>query len=187
MAALERLVQPLKTLAKLEQPAFDELIAASAGVAAGAKGPEAMRTAVLDGVDGADAMHQALVALFLEAAKANIAAEELVSALTAVMPAARARAIAEMLARGGNALRGAVDACSFGPPQIVDVSWQRSTVVASRHLAGSSGSLYTITLTTQQPDGSTSPLIFTATYEQLADLVGELKSAGRQVERERGS
>ena len=82
-------------------------------------------------------------------------------------------------------MRGAVEACGFGPPHIVDVSWVRSALLTSKHQPDSSGALYVITLTTRQPDGTTSPLQFTATYEQLADLVGELKSAVKQVERER--
>ena len=66
-----------------------------------------------------------------------------------------------------------------------DISWERSAVVASKYQPDASGSLYVITLTIRRPDGTTAPLQFTATYEQLSDLVGELKSAVKQVERER--
>jgi hypothetical protein len=182
---LERLAAALRGLSSLEQPAFDELLAASAGVAAGSKGPELLRSSALGGIEGMEALHQGLVALLLHCSKANVGSDELVSALSAAVQPARARAVAEMLSRGGHAMRGAVEACGFGPPHIVDVSWVRSALLTSKHQPDSSGALYVITLTTRQPDGTTSPLQFTATYEQLADLVGELKSAVKQVERER--
>ena len=182
---LERLAAALRGLSSLEQPAFDELLAASAGIAAGSKGPELLRSSALGGIEGMEALHQGLVALLLHCSKANVGSDELVSALSAAVQPARARAVAEMLSRGGHAMRGAVEACGFGPPHIVDVSWVRSALLTSKYQPDSSGALYVITLTTRQPDGTTSPLQFTATYEQLADLVGELKSAVKQVERER--
>ena len=182
---LEMLAAALRGLSSLEQPAFDELLAASAGIAAGAKGPELLRSSALDDIEGAEALHQGLVALLLHCSKANVGSDELVSALSASVQTARARAVAEMLSRGGHTMCSAVKACGFGSPHIVDVSWVRSAKLASKYLPESSGALYVITLTTRQPDGTTSPLQFTATYEQLADLVGELKSAVKQVERER--
>ena len=182
---LERLAAALRGLSSLDQPAFDELLAASAGIAAGSKGPELLRSPALDGIEGTEALHQGLVALLLHCSKANVGSDELVSVLSAALQPARARAVAEMLSRGGHALRSAVEACGFGSPHIVDVSWVRSALLASKYQPESSGALYVITLTTRQPDGTTRPLQFTATYEQLADLVGELKSAVKQVERER--
>ena len=44
---LERLAAALRGLSSLEQPAFDELLAASAGIAAGSKGPELLRSSAL--------------------------------------------------------------------------------------------------------------------------------------------
>ena len=64
---------------------------------------------------------------------------------------------------------------------MVDVAWQRSTVVASRQRADAR-SLYVVTLTTRQPGGELTPLKFSATTEQLSSLVAELKQAVRQVE-----
>ena len=183
--SLEMLAAALRGLSSLEQPAFDELLAASAGIAAGSKGPELLRSSALDGIEGMEALHQGLVALLLHCSKANVGSDALVSALSAAVQPARALAVAEMLSRGGHTMRSAVEACGFGSPHIVDVSWVRSALLASKYQPESSGALYVITLTTRQPDGTTSPLQFTATYEQLADLVGELKSAVKQVERER--
>jgi len=179
-------VAAVAPLSSLEQTAFDELLSASASIAAGAKGPGVLHSSTaLSGVEGVEAAYQGLVALFLHCAKANVGSDELVSALSAVLHPARARAVADMLTRGGPAMRSAVEACSFSPSHIVDVSWERSAAVASKHQPDASGALYVITLTTRRPDGTTAPLQFTATYEQLADLVGELKSAVKQVERER--
>lgn len=183
---LEQAVAPLKAVRSLEQPAFDALLAASASLAAGAKGPDVLRSsAALDGVEGLEAAHQALAALFLHCARANVGSEELLAALSGALQPPRAQAVAEMLTRGGSTMRSAIEACGFGPPHIVDVSWERSAVVASKYQPDASGSLYVITLTIRRPDGTTAPLQFTATYEQLSDLVGELKSAVKQVERER--
>ena len=187
MGSLETLAAALRGLSSLEQPAFDALLAASADIAAGAKGPELLRCSVLDGIEGTEALHQGLVALLLHCSKANVGSEELISALSASVQPARARAVSDMFSQGSHAMRSAVEACGFGPPHIVDVSWVRSTLLASKHQPESSGALYVITLTTRQPDGTTSPLQFTANHEQLADLVGELKSAVRQLERERAT
>ena len=75
---------------------------------------------------------------------------------------------------------------SLGPDELVDVSWQRAVVAAAGHEQPRAGGvpLYTITLTTRAADGSLKQVQFTASSEDLADLVRELKNAMRLVERE---
>ena len=176
------LLPALKPLAALADGAFSELVALSAGVAAGTKGPEDLAAApALRGLAGLPPVHEALVAVFLDCARLGTAADDLAKALAPTLPAARAQAVAALLDEGRRALCASLEDCGFGPPEVVDVAWQRSTVVASRQKADAR-SLYVVTLTTRQPSGELRPLKFSATTEQLSALVAELKSAVRQVE-----
>jgi hypothetical protein len=121
----------------------------------------------------AAAVQDALVSLFLEAARTGVSAEELASSLGSVLPDARARAIAALAAEGQPSMRSAIEALSLGPDQLVDVSWQRASVAASgRELPRAGGTpLFTVTLTVRGSDGTMRPLQFTANSEELTDLV----------------
>ena len=176
------LLPALKPLAALADGAFSELVALSAGVAAGTKGPEDLAAApALRGLAGLPPVHEALVAVYLDCARLGTAGDDLAKALAPALPAGRAKAVAALLDEGRRALVAALEDGGFGPPEVVDVAWQRSSVVASRQRADAR-SLYVVTLTTRQPGGELTPLKFSATTEQLSSLVAELKQAVRQVE-----
>ena len=83
-------------------------------------------------------------------------------------------------------MRSALETLTHGPAELVDVRWQRATIAAAgRELPRPGGTpLYTVTLTTRSPDGSTRPLQFSASIEELSDLVRELKCCMRSIERE---
>jgi len=68
----------------------------------------------------------------------------------------------------------------------VDVKWSRSSVIAaSAHDAqGVGGSVYVVTLTAREPGGELRSIPFTTSLEGLSGLVGTLKGAVKQVERE---
>ena len=182
MEALAHLAPALRGLAGASN--FDELVTACAGVAAGRLHPsEATKLATAGGAS--HAAQEALVALFLEATRTG-GADEVAAALAGVLPEARAAAIGALAVDGADATRGVLDAISLGPDQLVGVTWERAVVIAAGGEQPRPGGtpLYTVTLTTQAPSGATKPVQFTASVEQLASLVGELKAAMRQVERE---
>ena len=182
-ATLPSLLPALKAFAKAD--AFDESVALCAQVAVGRKAPtETAKAAAAAGTTSAAL--DALVSLFLEAARVSVSADDLASALSAVLPAERARTIATLAADGQKPMRQALEMLNLGPDELVDVQWQRASVAAAgleRPRPGGTP-LYTVTLTTRATDGTTTPIQFTATSEDLTDLVRELKSAMRQVERE---
>ena len=177
VSAMMPALAPLKGL---DDGAFETLVSLSAAIAAGNRtADELQRAPAMQGVDPSRSLHRALLAFFLEAARAGAGTDALLPELVAILPEKRARAIAALLAEGNAALRGAVSASDFGPPEIVDVQWQRSTVVAP---TDEGRALYVVTLTTRQPGApSTSSLQFTANIEQLTALVTDLKGAIRQV------
>ena len=153
---METILPRLKPLATAQ--AFEEQIALCAQVAAGRKAPtEASHAAAAAGTPSE--VQDALVSLFLEAARTGVSAEELGSTLSAVLPDARARAIAALAAEGQPSMRSAIEALSMGPDQLVDVSWQRASVAASgRELPRPGGTpLFTITLSVRGADGATRP------------------------------
>ena len=123
------------------------------------------------------------MSLFLEAARVGISTESLTSALGSVLPADRAQTIASLASDGQRPMRQALDALNLGPDELVDVQWQRASIAAAGHERPRPGGtpLYTITLTTRAPNGKITPIQFTATCEDLTDLVRELKSAMRQA------
>ena len=115
----------------------------------------------------------ALVALLLEAARTGVTAEELQGALGAVLPVDRARMVAVVATEGQTTMRSALDALSLGPAELVDVRWHRATIAAAGNELPRQGGtpMYTVTLTTRAPDGSTRPLQFCANSEELTELV----------------
>ena len=128
-----------------------------------------------------------LVAFFLEATRGGFAAtDELTTTLSAVLPTDRAHTVALLASEGQPAMRTALQALSLGPDELVDVAWQRYVVATAGHEQPRPGGtpMYTVTLTTRAVDGSTKPLQFTASTEELAELVRELKNAMRLIERE---
>lgn len=169
-AALPYLLPSLKPFAT--SPQFEEHVKLCAQVAVGRRSDADASAAAAASGTPAETM-RALVALFLEAARSGVAADELQTALSAVLPEARARSIAVTAAEGQPSVRAALDALSSGPAELVDVKWHRATIAASgRDLPRAGGTpLYTITLTTRESDGSTHPLQFSASIEELTDLV----------------
>ena len=151
---------------------FDEQVRMCAQVAVGRRSDaDASAAAVASGTP-IEAL-RALIALFLEAGRLGVPAGDLEAALTAVLPADRARAIATIAAESQTTVNAALEALSLGPAELVDVSWHRATIAAAgRELPRPGGTpLYTITLTTRSPDGTTTPLQFSASIEELSDLV----------------
>jgi len=180
---LAPLLPALKPLAGVT--GFDEHIALCAGVAVGRKPhAEAERAAVAAGIS-ADTQN-ALVAIFLEAARTGVAKEELAASLTTVLPAERANAVAVLAHEGQATLRSTLESLSLHPDDLVDVTWSRASIAAAGREQPRSGGtpLYTISLSLRAADGSVRPLRFTANVEELHDFVASLKSAIRQVERE---
>ena len=184
--AISPLLAALEPLKDLDDGAFETLVSLSAAIAAGHRtADELQRAPAMQGVDASRSLHRALLAFFLEAARGGVSTEAVLPDLAAILPEKRARAIAALLAEGNAMLRAAVSASDFGPPEIVDVQWQRSTVVAP---TDEGRALYVITLSTRQPgQAETSRLQFSANVEQLTALVTDLKGAIRQVDRECGS
>ena len=183
MDQLAALLPPLRPLSGLSD-GFDELIAQCAGVAIGKRSAaEVVRGSRLPAETT-----EALVALFLEVARVGTPADELTTALSSVLPAERASAIATLAADGQPTLRTTLESLSLGPEQLVDVSWTRATVAAAGLEQPRPGGtpVYTVTLTLRRPDGAARPLQFAASIEELHDLVATLKSAMRAVERETG-
>ena len=130
-------------------------------------------------------MHAALVKLFLEAARCGATPDALASELADVLSPAQARVVCELFKRRRDGLRAALEACSFGPPQLVDVQWHRSVMGSAKQRALGRSALYAVTLTTRQGE-ALDTVRFTATVEQLTCLVAELKSAVKQVDHECG-
>ena len=151
---------------------FEEQIRMCAQVAVGRRpAADASATATAAGIPTESSA--ALVSLFLEAARLNASAGEVEEILGGVLPVERARAIAAIATEGSLTMRAALESLSLGPAELVDVSWHRATIAAAGgELPRPGGTpLYTITLTTRAPDGSTRPLQFTATIEELTDFV----------------
>ena len=187
-SALQPLLARLRPIGALSDSSFEEQIKLCAGVAAGRKAhTEAQQAAIQAGLS-VDTQ-RALVALFMETSRINIGREELIASLSTVMPAERANALASITQEGQAAFCGTLDALSFRPDEVVDVTWARSSVAAAGHEQPRSGGtpMYSVTLTMRSPDGSTRPLQFTADTEELHDLVASLKSAVRQVEHQLSS
>lgn len=182
-SALPALLPALRPLATAD--AFDEQVALCAQVAVGRKAPsDASKIAAASGTPSV--AQDALVSLFLEAARVGVSADDLASALGSVLPEERARTIASLASDGQRPMRQTLDALNLGPDELVDVQWQRASIAAAGHERPRPGGtpLYTVTLTTRAANGTTTPIQFTATSEDLTDLVRELKCAMRQCERE---
>ena len=83
-------------------------------------------------------------------------------------------------------MRGALESISLGPAELIDVHWHRATIAAAGYEQPRKGGtpLYTVTLTTRSPDGSTKPVQFSCSTEELTTLVQDLKNALLQVDRE---
>lgn len=183
MEAVAPLLPSLRPLAA--SSGFEEHVRLCAQVAVGRR--PAAEAAAAAAATGAPAESlDALVTLFLEVARNGVSTEELAGALAGVLPAERARAIASTASEAQPTMASALEALRLGPAELVDVRWHRATIAAAgRELPRPGGTpFYTVTLTTRRPDGSTSPLQFSASTEELTDLVRELKSAMRQIERE---
>ena len=114
-----------------------------------------------------------------------MSSEELSGALGGVLPADRAKAVAALATEGQLTMRRSRDTDACGQ-RSWSTCWQRATIAAAgRELPRPGGTpLYTVTLTTRSPDGSTRPLQFSASIEELSDLVRELKCCMRSIERE---
>ena len=108
-----------------------------------------------------------------EAGRAGMAADDIQAALASVLPAERARSIAAMATEGQPTIRATLESLSLGPAELVDVQWHRATIAAAgRELPRPGGTpMYTITLTVRDADGSTRPLLFSASVEELTELV----------------
>ena len=86
------LLPALKPLAALADAAFDALVALSAGVAAGTKGPADLAAApALRGLAGLPPVHEALVAVYLDCARLGTAGDDLAKALAPALPAGARR------------------------------------------------------------------------------------------------
>ena len=180
--AFAHLMSPLKPLATLDDQTFGDLVTHSAATAAGRtpkRTPEGLSASTTWEA------HEALVGLFLEAARTG-RPEELRSSLNSILPAARAGAILDLLGEAQKPLHEALNACGMGVSELVDVKWSRSSVVAAsmQDAQGVGGSVYVVTLTTREPSGELRDLPFTTSLEGLSGLVGTLKSAVKTVERE---
>ena len=177
------LLPPLKPLAALDDQAFDELVTHAAATAVGRSAKQSP-AGLSDGATWE--AHEALVGLFLEAARTGLRPDELRSSLSAILPPARAGAILDLLGEAQKPLHAALDACGMGVSELVDVKWSRSSVVAAtmQDAQGVGGSVYVVTLTTREPNGELRSIPFTTSLEGLSGLVGTLKGAVKTVERE---
>ena len=182
-ATLRELLPALKPFAAASS--FNEQAKICAQVACGIKTADDA-AAVAEAAGTPAESLDALIALFLEAARVGVSSEELSGALGGVLPADRAKAVAALATEGQPTMRSALETLTHGPAELVDVRWQRATIAAAgRELPRPGGTpLYTVTLTTRSPDGSTRPLQFSASIEELSDLVRELKCCMRSIERE---
>ena len=172
MESLSALLPSLRHLSSGPAPKFEEHARLCAQVAIGrCSDADASAAAAASGTPVESL--RALVVLFLEAARAGMAAGEIQAALTAVLPEERARSIAAIATEGQPTVRAALEALSLGPAELVDVRWHRATIAAAgREVPRAGGTpLYTITLTVRDADGSTRPLLFSANVEELTDLV----------------
>lgn len=182
-SAVPALLPSLKPLAAAAE--FESLAKLCALVAAG-KRPAAESSNAAAAAGLPVATPAALVSFFMEAARIGGTVDDFTNSLSAVLPEDRARTIAALASEGQPAMRSVLASLSLGPDELVDVSWQRAVVAAAGHEQPRAGGvpLYTITLTTRAADGSLKQVQFTASSEDLADLVRELKNAMRLVERE---
>lgn len=170
MEQLAPLLPPLRPLSACSS--FEEQVRVCAQVATG-KRPDADTSAAASSSSTPVESLRGLIVFFIEAARQSASAADLEAALASVLPADRAHTVATVAAEGQLTMRAALDALSLGPAELVDVHWQRATIVAAGHELPRPGGtpLYTVTLTTRAPDGSTKPLQFWADTEELTDLV----------------
>lgn len=167
---LATLLPALKPLSSVES--FEPVLTVCAQVAAGRKSSgEASSVAAVAGLP--PATHASLIALLLEVARQGIGADELEQALAAVLPAERAKAVAALATKAQPALHAVLESISLGLDELVDVSWQRSTVAAAGREQPRAGGdpIYTVTLTLRAADGSSRLLQFVASIEDLTELV----------------
>lgn len=177
---LAHLAPLLRPLATVDDDTFDELLMLSAGASAG-KVSDLSRVSELVADGAAWPLHEALVALFLEAAR-EARTDELRTTLASVLPESRVSAIVDLAGQGQSAMRTALHACGVGFASLVDVHWERTAIAASADGARGGGeSLYIVTLTTRGRDGALQTTPFTASIEELSALVATLKAAVKQV------
>ena len=179
------LLSALRPLAAIES--FEEHVKLCAGVARGSNSPgDVERAGAAIGLPLS--VQEALVSIFVEATRTGVTSDDLIAPLSSVLPPDRARIIASAAADGQRSMRAAMDSLSLRPDEVINVTWERATVAAAAReqpLPGGTPA-YTICLTLRAPDGNTRPVTFSASVEELTDLVASLKGAVRQVERELG-
>ena len=169
-SSLSTLLPQLKPLATAAE--FDALAKICALVAAGKRSAADAESAASASGTSIEAQG-ALVAFFLEVARSGGSADELAAKLGSVLPEDRAGTVVALASEGLPTMRTTLDLLSLGPDELVDVSWQRAVIAAAGHEQPRPGgtTIYTVTLTTRATDGSTKPLQFVASTEELTDLV----------------
>ena len=167
LAALLPTLAPLKSASD-----FDSLAKACALVAAGKRpAAEAAQAATTSGTSAA--AQAGLVSYFLSAASMGGAANTQAPSVGAVLPSDRAAVVEALASEGQGATCSALSSLSLGHDELVDVAWQRSVVAAAGSEQQRAGGvpLYVVTLTTRARDGTIKPRQFTASTEELTDLV----------------
>ncbi|KJE89287.1 HCaRG family protein [Capsaspora owczarzaki ATCC 30864] len=140
--------------------------------------------AALKGVDRATLKqaYAALVSLLLEAAKHNKTEADVKAALEdAKVSEDRAGPIAAVYAAEIVELRTVLSSTGFGFPHVVDADWRLDYYMKDNQLEKVNQPVYLIRLKTEQNGGKGPDVQFSASLEELQDLVNTLKDASRNL------
>eukprot|EP00965_Chrysotila_dentata_P225825 6195021-Pleurochrysis_carterae.AAC.1 len=183
MAAASGQAERLAALAAVDDAGFAALLARAANVMEGRGEIEdfsPMRAHSDD--DLAEKAFLALLDILLEAVRLGTPFDEVSREYCDSLGPRRAAQVADAVRKKEEAVHFALEACTLNPAELVDVHWQRSTIVANSQNS-QRGSLYSIVLTTRE-GANTRKLHFTANVEQLSGLVAELRRAAKQLDHE---
>ncbi|KAL3911407.1 MAG: hypothetical protein SGPRY_008705, partial [Prymnesium sp.] len=126
---MQPLLPPLRPLASLEQPAFEQLLHSAAAAAAGRASSPSPSPLSLDAALWPT--REALVGFFLECTRSGTSSEELRSSLATILSAERAEQVAQLFAEAQQPFCRALEGCGIGFPELVDVRWSRSSLASA--------------------------------------------------------
>ena len=129
----------------------------------------------------------ALVTLVVEGARSDANAMAIASPLeNADLNPERIAVFTELYEARKEALRASLFATGFNFPHIVGVDWRLDYTLKDNHLTRVNKPVYFVRFDVESAhdgDGRTAPVEFACSLQELADLVGKLKDATKQVER----
>lgn len=125
-----------------------------------------------------------LSSLVLEAAKHNVEAAQFSSTLEEQgVPKARAAYAAQCLDANRDALRASLGGCAVAFPRVVDVNWRVDYYIKSNTVERVDVPVYFVCLTVQDADDQTREVQFSASLQEVQDLLAKLQDAAKNIER----